>query len=277
MNRIIDLTGKERKVREQFQTEVNSLKEEVDKLESTNKDLTLENKSVAPLKENVEELQNELAAVRKKYKENKKTMMARIKSMETESIDKIQDEVRELAMSILDKTAEDQLENSMNSIGSKGSIVSLSSLQGQSINGNIPDLDTYPPGVPLKKGGIHYEVGFDNLRISEPYESPNQRVQKPSSVSTNHHSPQTYQQGSPQGSPQAIQSTQKQSLKVNTNASGSSSTHYSNNGNHQATQARQHVQRENRENKGGDGGDRAKRPKGTNSQTKGERRRRPKG
>lgn len=104
LNRTKDNYQKEKMARQTVQTEISSLRDQLHKFEKSNEQYEREVKAISALQESNELLKNDLAHVRRKFREEKAQMTNYIKSLEAQhvSTDALRADVRGMAMRLLE-------------------------------------------------------------------------------------------------------------------------------------------------------------------------------
>eukprot|EP01038_Epipyxis_sp_PR26KG_P014645 gene14645-19675_t len=104
LNRTKDMLGKERSARVSAQQEQTNLKEQISRFQQINENLERECKSILALTETNEIMKNDLVQLRKRFKDEKSSMMNHIQRIETQTkdYDSVKNEVRILSLRLLE-------------------------------------------------------------------------------------------------------------------------------------------------------------------------------
>jgi len=130
LNRVKDQCNKERMGRLAAQQQLAGMKDQIAMLEQANENLDREVKTIPALAESNEILKNDLAQLRRRFKEEKTQMSKHIKQLESQArdVDTVKNVVRDLSMKLLD------IANS----GNNGTGSNLSTSSNVSINLGMP-------------------------------------------------------------------------------------------------------------------------------------------
>eukprot|EP00598_Pedospumella_elongata_P002037 CAMPEP_0184986466 /NCGR_PEP_ID=MMETSP1098-20130426/16896_1 /TAXON_ID=89044 /ORGANISM="Spumella elongata, Strain CCAP 955/1" /LENGTH=507 /DNA_ID=CAMNT_0027510741 /DNA_START=164 /DNA_END=1687 /DNA_ORIENTATION=+ len=130
LNRVKDQCNKERMGRLAAQQQLAGMKDQIAMLEQANENLDREVKTIPALAESNEILKNDLAQLRRRFKEEKTQMTKHIKQLENQArdVDTVKNVVRDLSMKLLD------IANS----GTNGTGSNLSTSSNVSINLGMP-------------------------------------------------------------------------------------------------------------------------------------------
>lgn len=127
LNRTKDQCNKERTGRIGAQQQIAAMKDQIAMLENANENLDREVKTIPALTESNEILKNDLAQLRRRYKEEKAQMAKHIKGLEGQSrdVEAIRGCVRELSMKLLDLANTGTVPSSLLGVGSVSSSMNM--------------------------------------------------------------------------------------------------------------------------------------------------------